>query len=376
MRHAILWLWLSSHYYNADGASKSTNEQGKHKKGRGKEHNSKELPHVTLKSKEGKPLHVTLSSKERAQQRHDNIVARNQATQRADDADGWEDPLRRQRAARQRLRHRHAAFVPPSRDAAPLCDESKFPMRVRSYSQLNEDVELLRSYFWNKRGGNYLEIGAYNGVWMSNTLLFEETYGWTGLLVEANPRLFDECVRHRRKATRVKAAVCRGGGPVLFGRARGQAPGSGRVFAPQSPAGLIGMTRATCVPFEDVTAAAGIERYDLASIDVEGSEFDILQSFDWRHVHVDVFIVEWNKVKGDVLADLLEDRGYTRDETWRGSDVNQVWLHANFTRSEAPDAVWERVSVDKVSHRVSDVGLGYNYTCDDDCGACTKLGKF
>ena len=127
--------------------------------------------------------------------------------------------------------------------------------------RLNEDAQLLQSYFWNKRSGTYLEIGAYNGVWMSNTLLFEETYGWTGLLVEANPRLFDECVRHRRKATRVKAAVCRGGGPVLFGRARGQAPGSGRVFAPQSPAGLIGMTRATCVPFEDVTAAAGIERY-------------------------------------------------------------------------------------------------------------------
>ena len=134
MRHAsLLWLWM---LHNADGASKSTNEQGKHKKGRGKEHNSKELPHVTLKSKEGKPLHITLSSKERAQQRHDNIVMRNQAAQHAEDADEW-DPLRRQRAARQRLRHRHAAFVPPSRDAAPLCDESKFPMRVRSYSQLN-----------------------------------------------------------------------------------------------------------------------------------------------------------------------------------------------------------------------------------------------
>ena len=64
MRHAGL-LWLL--YYNADGASKSTNEHGAHKKGRTNEHNSKELPHVTLKSKEGKPLHVTLSSKERAQ---------------------------------------------------------------------------------------------------------------------------------------------------------------------------------------------------------------------------------------------------------------------------------------------------------------------
>ena len=137
MRHAsILWLLLL-HYHNAEGASKSTNEQGAHKKGRGNERNSKELPHVTLKSKEGKPLHITLSSKERAQLRHDNIVMRNQAAQRADDAEGWEDPLRRQRAARQRLRHRHAAFVPPSREAAPLCKENESPMRVRSYSQLN-----------------------------------------------------------------------------------------------------------------------------------------------------------------------------------------------------------------------------------------------
>ena len=167
MRHAgLLWLWL---LHNAEGASKSTNEQGKHKKGSANKHNSKELPHVTLKSKEGKPLHITLSSKERAQMRHDNIVARNQAAQRADDADGWEDPLRRQRAARQRLRHRHAAFVPPSRDAAPLCGSNEFPMRLRSYSQLNEDAELLRSYFWSKRSGTYLEIGAYNGVWMSNS---------------------------------------------------------------------------------------------------------------------------------------------------------------------------------------------------------------
>ena len=58
MRHAsLLCLWL---LHNADGATKSTNEQGAHKKGRGNERNSKELPHVTLKSKEGKPLHLSL----------------------------------------------------------------------------------------------------------------------------------------------------------------------------------------------------------------------------------------------------------------------------------------------------------------------------
>ena len=92
-------------------------------------------------------------------------------------------------------------------------------------------------------------------------------------------------------------------------------------------------------------------------------------------ISTQVLIIEWNKVKGDVLADLLEDRGYTRDATWRGSEVNQVWLHANFTRSEAPSSIWERVAIDKVSHRVSDVGLNYNYTIAD-YDACAKLGKF
>ena len=314
--------------------------------------------------------HVSLDSKARKQQRKANTVARNQAAPAA--ATAAVDPLRHMRAARQRLRHSHAAFVAPSRDAEALCGSDEFPMRVRSYSQLNEDAELLQRYFWNRAGGTFLEIGAYNGVWMSNTLLFEETYGWTGLLVEGNPRLFEECVKHRRKATRVKAAVCRGG-PVLFGRARGQAPGSGRVFSPRSPAGLISTNRATCVPFEDVTAAAGFARYDLVSIDVEGSELDILSSFDFRTAHVDVFIIEWNKVRGDELANLLVERGYARDESWRGSDVNQVWLHGNFTRSEAPASVWQRVSVDRISNRVSDVGRNYNYTCDADCGACTKL---
>ena len=57
-----------------------------------------------------------------------------------------------------------------------------------------------------------------------------------------------------------------------------------------------------------MTAAAGIERYDLASIDVEGSEFDILQSFGLvRHVHVSTSSSSsGTRSKGDALADLLE----------------------------------------------------------------------
>ena len=52
------------------------------------------------------------------------------------------------------------------------------------------------------------EIGAYNGVWMSNTLLFEETYGWTGA-ARRRTRALDECVgtAARRPGSRPRSAA-------------------------------------------------------------------------------------------------------------------------------------------------------------------------
>ncbi|MFZ3584632.1 methyltransferase, partial [Loktanella sp. DJP18] len=35
-----------------------------------------------------------------------------------------------------------------------------------------------------KRGGTFLDIGAYDGLTGSNSLYFERCLGWTGLLVE------------------------------------------------------------------------------------------------------------------------------------------------------------------------------------------------
>jgi hypothetical protein len=40
-----------------------------------------------------------------------------------------------------------------------------------------------------KRNGFFIECGANDGMFQSNTVYFERKYSWTGLLVEANPRL-------------------------------------------------------------------------------------------------------------------------------------------------------------------------------------------
>jgi len=67
----------------------------------------------------------------------------------------------------------------------------------RSYSEWGEDVFILRNFFFGKRKGVYVEAGAIDGVSLSNTKLFEETFGWTGVLVEPNPDRARECRTNR-----------------------------------------------------------------------------------------------------------------------------------------------------------------------------------
>tara|TARA_R110002020_G_scaffold394715_1_gene604722 strand:+ start:18611 stop:19255 length:645 start_codon:yes stop_codon:yes gene_type:complete len=49
----------------------------------------------------------------------------------------------------------------------------------------------------NRFKGFFIEAGAVNGVWQSNTLLLEQNLGWTGLLIEPDVQLYEQCVQNR-----------------------------------------------------------------------------------------------------------------------------------------------------------------------------------
>ena len=46
-----------------------------------------------------------------------------------------------------------------------------------TYSQLEQDLNVLK-YLDHKRNGYFLEVGAANGINLSNTYLLEKKYGW------------------------------------------------------------------------------------------------------------------------------------------------------------------------------------------------------
>ncbi|WP_421198046.1 FkbM family methyltransferase [Aeromonas enteropelogenes] len=69
-----------------------------------------------------------------------------------------------------------------------------------NYRALNDLDKKLERYLPVKNGF-FIEAGANDGVKQSNSFYFAKSLGWHGLLVEAIPSLFNECVINRPEST-------------------------------------------------------------------------------------------------------------------------------------------------------------------------------
>lgn len=65
------------------------------------------------------------------------------------------------------------------------------------YSQFGQDVFVYDNFFENKRNGTFVDIGAHDGVTLSNTYMFEKNFGWKGWCFEPNPVVFEKLITNR-----------------------------------------------------------------------------------------------------------------------------------------------------------------------------------
>ena len=59
---------------------------------------------------------------------------------------------------------------------------------------------------------------------------------------------------------------------------------------------------------------------DYISLNVEGVEMIILQSIDWKHLDIDVFTIETDQHRQDILT-FMKTYGYKWIQTISGDDV-------------------------------------------------------
>tara|TARA_B100000965_G_C19380004_1_gene664188 strand:- start:93 stop:779 length:687 start_codon:yes stop_codon:yes gene_type:complete len=81
----------------------------------------------------------------------------------------------------------------------------KFFLKKKSYSQCGEDV-FIKNFFKNKNHGTYLDIGAFNPIKFSNTLLLYQN-GWKGTNIDLNQTSIDLFNIFRPRDKNICAAI-------------------------------------------------------------------------------------------------------------------------------------------------------------------------
>lgn len=148
-------------------------------------------------------------------------------------------------------------------------------------SQAGQDYWVYGDVFNEKRGGYFVDIGAHDGIYLSNTYILESRYRWSGLCIEANPVTYRSLAKNRRVPT-LNLCLDRSEGAVDFAL-KGEVGG---IIGPDVDNKPSAVADCEVVTLKTASLNRVLEDHqapslmDYLSIDVEGAEERILDGLD------------------------------------------------------------------------------------------------
>lgn len=184
---------------------------------------------------------------------------------------------------------------------------------MKSYSQLNQDLNVI-SFFCNKKNMYFLDIGANDGIRLSNTYLLEKEYNWKGICSEPLPSAFEKLIKCRSVVCDNNAVFSESGLSLDFSECdflSGITSFIDGVHQNRAKKGnQIIVKTITLQSLLDNNNAPKIIQY--LSLDTEGSELEILKSVDLSKYKFLYINLEHNGVepRRTEIRNLLLNNGY------------------------------------------------------------------
>ena len=186
-----------------------------------------------------------------------------------------------------------------------------------SYSQLQQD--LVAAFYSQKHQSSavpfFVEFGATDGVTLSNSCLLEEI-GWNGLLAEPDRNWHRKLLENRSSKIDTRCIYSSTGELVPFRESEiGELSGiiefaNNDGWSNTRSAGTVhDVETVSLVDFLKQNHAP--HRIDFLSIDTEGSEYSIIQDFDFSYWDIRLVVIEHNftSSKGKIIEKMLNS-GY------------------------------------------------------------------
>lgn len=187
----------------------------------------------------------------------------------------------------------------------------------KSKAQMRQDIFVLTELNF-KRNGYFVEFGATNGIDASNTYLLEKEYNWQGILADAGAIWHNRLKTNRNVHIETKCVWRESNARLDFNETNtaeistinsfsscdslSESRKNGKIYSVETIS-LIDLLKKYNAP----------KNIDYLSIDTEGSEFEILNSFDFDEFRFSVITCEHNFTPSrEKVNSLLTRHGYIR----------------------------------------------------------------
>lgn len=214
---------------------------------------------------------------------------------------------------------RQKFLIPPSKDEYNL----ERPFIFDTSMGQGERIRRILNY---RRNGFFIECGALDGETRSNTLYFERYLNWTGLLIEADPFNFAQMLKKNRRSWLSPSCLSVTGYPTIVSFEQNKNVGK----ISDKPRGYSepGFVDVQCFPLYSYLLALNISRVDYFSLDIEGSELEVLETVPFDKIDILTLSVEFihGKKGKEALQEFMEKKGYVVESEVTHPD----WLANDF----------------------------------------------
>lgn len=198
-----------------------------------------------------------------------------------------------------------------------LCSGAGYP----SQSQYKQDIFVLTQLGF-KRNGYFVEFGATNGLELSNSYLLEKQFGWSGILAEPAVCWHEELVKNRQCHIEKNCVWSESGEILKFNQVDSANVSTIDIFSHVADGHQKARQKSTIYEVNTISLLDLLDKYhaprtiDYLSIDTEGSEYEILNSFDFSKYQFKIITCEHNHTSAqEKIFSLLASKGYVRKFT-------------------------------------------------------------
>jgi FkbM family methyltransferase len=172
------------------------------------------------------------------------------------------------------------------------------------YAQNREDL-VLASFFPDVEKGFYVDVGGYDPDYDSVTKLFY-LQGWKGINIEPQPSGYEKFQKERKRDKNLNIGISNKSGELKL---RTYTSGGLSTFSENVKQQYEARPDNDTREFKEITVPVrqlkevfvenDVKHIDFMKVDVEGYEYELLESNDWKQYRPEVLCIEANHIEHD-----------------------------------------------------------------------------